>query len=145
VRRVGGLLVLSRVVNPIVRWLLRSPLHPLLSRRLLVLEVTGVRSGRTFSFPVQYGRDGDAFVVVPGFARRKRWWRNLRRPAPVGYWWRGHRYEGTGAVVADRDVAARSLAAYAAGRRRSTKSLDPDVAVVVRIEPSLEPQGGTGP
>lgn len=45
---------LNRVVNPLVRAPFRSPLHPLLSRRLVLLRVTGRRSGRTFELPVGY-------------------------------------------------------------------------------------------
>jgi hypothetical protein len=44
--------VLNRIVNSHVRALLRSPLHPLLSGRLVLLRVTGRRSGRTFEVPV---------------------------------------------------------------------------------------------
>jgi deazaflavin-dependent oxidoreductase (nitroreductase family) len=128
--------VFNRVVNPLVRSLLRSPAHGLLSWRLLLLEVTGRRSGQTFTFPVQYGRDGNAFVVVPALPEKKRWWRNLRSPAPVAYWWQGRRVEGTGRVVSDPEEKARSLAAYRKGRRFEMKSLDPAKAVVVRIEPS---------
>ena len=130
------MLFVNRVVNPVVRWLLRSRLRRILSRRVLLLEVTGRRSGHRFTFPAQYGLDGEAFVVVPGFAHRKQWWRNLRSPAPVGYWWRGRRGEGIGRVVADQDEKERSLAAYKEGRKRSTKSLDPAEAVVVRVEPA---------
>lgn len=129
------LTVVNRVVNPLLRWLLRSPLHRLLSGRLLLLEVRGRRSGRTFVFPVQYGRDGDAFVIVPAFAARKQWWRNLRQPAPVAWWWRGRRHEGWGHVVTDPDLKRASLTAYAAGRSRSSKSLDPEAATVVRVAP----------
>jgi hypothetical protein len=35
--------MLNRIVNPLVRALLRSPLHPLLSRRLVLLRVRVVR------------------------------------------------------------------------------------------------------
>ena len=62
--------VLNRIVNPLVRALLRSPLHPLLSGRLLLLRVTGRRSGRTFEVPV-------------GSPERKQWWRNIDGPTPI--------------------------------------------------------------
>lgn len=130
------MLLANRVVNPLVSRLLRSRRHGILSGRLLLLEVTGRRSGRTFTFPVQYGRDGAAFVIVPGFAQRKRWWRNLLSPAPVAYWWKGTRAAGIGRVVTDPNEKARSLAAYRQGRKREVKSLDPATAVVVRIEPA---------
>jgi hypothetical protein len=130
----GEMRFMNRVVNPFVAWVLRSRRHGLLSRRLLLLEVTGRRSGRTFTFPVQYGRDSKGFVIVPGLARRKQWWRNLLSPAPVTYWWEGSRRAGIGRVVTDPDEKARSLAAYRQGRKREVKSLDPSKAVVVRID-----------
>ena len=43
--------VLNRVVNPLVRGVLRSPAHRVLSGRLALLTVTGRRSGRTFRSP----------------------------------------------------------------------------------------------
>ena len=69
--------VLNRVVNPLVRGLLRSPAHGLLSGRLALLSVTGRRSGRTFTFPVGYHRDGDRVTISVASPERKRWWRNL--------------------------------------------------------------------
>lgn len=47
--------LLNRLVNPLVRTLLRSPLHFLLSRRLLLLQITGRRTGRVFEILVGYG------------------------------------------------------------------------------------------
>jgi len=55
--------------------------HPLLgrwaSRSLLGLRIRGRRSGRSFTFPVQYAADADGLVVMPGHPESKRWWRNL--------------------------------------------------------------------
>lgn len=64
-------------INPLVRPLLRSRLHPLLSRSVLLLTYTGRRSGRRFTIPVQYTTDGDVLVVAAGAPERKVWWRNL--------------------------------------------------------------------
>jgi hypothetical protein len=69
-----------RLVNPAVAALLRSPLHGLLSGRVLLLTYTGRRSGRAHTLPVGYVRDGDAVTVYSGVHG---WWRNLRGGAPV--------------------------------------------------------------
>jgi hypothetical protein len=46
--------LLNRVINPLVRWLIRSPLHWLASRRLALITYTGRRSGRAYTIPVGY-------------------------------------------------------------------------------------------
>jgi hypothetical protein len=51
-----------------------------LHERFVGLAVAGRRTGRVVRFPVQYARDGDDLLVVPGHAERKTWWRNLRDP-----------------------------------------------------------------
>jgi len=79
----GGFALLNRTGNPFIRLLLRSPLHPLLSRRLALITVTGRRSGREHTFPVGYVRVGDVVTITVGAPERKRWWRNLTTPAPV--------------------------------------------------------------
>jgi deazaflavin-dependent oxidoreductase (nitroreductase family) len=52
----------------------------------LLLSVTGRKSGKTYSTPLVYFRDGDSYVVVgsDGAARRDpQWWKNLR-VNPIG-------------------------------------------------------------
>jgi hypothetical protein len=67
--------------NPLMRWLLASPLHGLVSGNTLVLTVTGQKTRRSYSFPVNYLRQGDRLLV---FSQQDRtWWRNLRGGAPV--------------------------------------------------------------
>jgi hypothetical protein len=74
---------LNHLVNPVVRALLRSPLHWLLSRRLVLLRVTGRRSGRTFELPVGYVRDDAGILVTVGAPEHKQWWRNIDGPTPI--------------------------------------------------------------
>jgi len=86
--------VFNRTANPVVRVLLSSPLHPLVSRDLALITVTGVRTGRRYTFPVGYRRDGNRVIVNVGWPERKRWWRNLRDRARVEMRIRGQQYEG---------------------------------------------------
>jgi F420H(2)-dependent quinone reductase len=52
---------LYRLLNVGVGLLLRSPLHGLVSGRIMLLTVTGRRSGRLFTVPVSYLRHGGGF------------------------------------------------------------------------------------
>jgi hypothetical protein len=71
-----------------MRRLLDSPLHWPLSRWFAVLAWNGRKTGRKYSTPVSYVREGDTVFVTTG----DRWWRNLGGGAPVtmriaGHWW----------------------------------------------------------
>jgi deazaflavin-dependent oxidoreductase (nitroreductase family) len=86
-------------VNPCVRAVLRSRAHGLLSGRVLLLTVTGARSGRPFTIPVAYRVDGPDLVVRVGAPAAKRWWRNLRARPEVGLLVAGHPACGRAQVV----------------------------------------------
>lgn len=96
--------MLNRIANPFVTLILRSPLHGLLSRSLLLMTVTGRRSGRLLTFPVQYVGRGDDLLVVSKASRR--WWRNLEGGAPVTVLLRGTTREGFAEVKPGRNGAS---------------------------------------
>ena len=126
------LTIMNRFVNPIVRGVLRSPLHPLLSRYLLLLTITGRTTGRTWTLPLQYAERNGIVWIVPGNPAGKRWWRNLTGGAPVTLKIRGMTYIGTGealtgaAANAARPGLANSPLEGLAGR--------PGNSVVVRVD-----------
>ncbi len=91
---------LFAVINIVVGALLRSPLHFLMSKDIMIITFTGRNSGRKFSTPVRY-------IHVDGIVRcftstETRWWRNLRGNANVELLIEGnnHWYRPT---VSDRD------------------------------------------
>jgi hypothetical protein len=93
--------VFNRTGNVAIRALLESPLHGLASRQLALITVTGRRSGRTYTFPVEYKQRGDAVKVGVGWPDRKIWWRNLLgEGGPVTMLIRGQ--ERSGHAVARR-------------------------------------------
>jgi len=96
--------VFNRTLNPLVKVVLSSPLHPLFSRGLALITVTGRRSGRRYTFPVSYRQAGQQVVVEVGWPERKHWWRNLRDGGPVELRIRGARR--TGQAVARGDERA---------------------------------------
>jgi hypothetical protein len=95
-------------LNPLVAWVLRSPLHPLLSRGLLLLEVTGRRTGRRYWIPVGYQHDGATVAVLVSRAPRKQWWRNYREPGPVRLLLRGRLLSGRAEVLPSDGAAFRA-------------------------------------
>jgi deazaflavin-dependent oxidoreductase (nitroreductase family) len=128
--------VMNHLVNPLVRALLRSPAHRLLSGSLVVLTYTGRKSGRRHSLPVMYAeRDGE-LVVFAGRPHEKRWWRNLRGGARVGVVLRRRRLEAYGEAVLDEPTASEAAwALYAAKFPKAASARRPgDEAVFVRIE-----------
>lgn len=70
-------------LNRFMGALVRSPLSSLVDRSVMLLTVVGRRSGRPFTFPVQYVRDAEGLWVLAGDAERKTWWRNLVGGADV--------------------------------------------------------------
>jgi deazaflavin-dependent oxidoreductase (nitroreductase family) len=79
--------------------LLRSPAHRLLSGSLILLTVTGRRTGRAHTFPVGYSQAGDTLTVAAQWPGRKQWWRNLRTEAPVAVRLRGTARTGRAVAV----------------------------------------------
>lgn len=82
----------NRIANLIMKPLLKSPLHFLASGSVMLIMVTGRRSGTTYTIPVQYKRDGN---TVQFFTFRDRvWWKNLQDNAGVTLWLKGRACEG---------------------------------------------------
>lgn len=64
------------IVNPVVTLLLRSPLHFLASKSLMVVTFWGRKSGKQYSTPVRYLRYEN--TIVSFSSDDTAWWRNLR-------------------------------------------------------------------
>src|SRR5678815_4928101 len=103
-------------LNPAVAWLLRSPLHPLLDWGLMLVTVTGRRSGRVYTIPVGYQQEGDALVVLVSKPSRKQWWRNYRERRPIGVVLRGRAATGHAVVIAPAAPAFRNALERTFGR-----------------------------
>jgi F420H(2)-dependent quinone reductase len=63
-------------LNPIMRTLLRSPLHGVTSQNIGIVHFTGRRSGRPLSTPLSYTREGDIVRLLSNYSTR--WWLNFR-------------------------------------------------------------------
>jgi hypothetical protein len=72
---------LFAMINPVMRFLLRSPLHLFWSGSLMLITFTGRKSGRRFTTPVRYVRDGQTIRCFT--SAENQWWRNLRGGSDV--------------------------------------------------------------
>ena len=100
-----------------ISWILRSPVHWILSKRLLLIGVRGRRTGRVYSLPVGYVEAEGAIYVMVGDYETKRWWLNLRGGAPVTLLLQGRSVDADAEILdPDRDHKEfdRAVAAYRA-------------------------------
>jgi deazaflavin-dependent oxidoreductase (nitroreductase family) len=74
---------MNHIWNPIVRFFLRSPLHGMMSKSLILITYRGEKSGKEYTLPVTYLEDGAAIYVMPGMPEKKVWWHNIHRDTPV--------------------------------------------------------------
>ena len=121
---------LLRFANPVVRAVLRSPAHALLSGRLAVLGYTARRTRRRFEIPVRYAETGDgAFAAVAVRPERKLWWRSFAEPREAALLVRRRQVRVVGRLPAG-PARERAAAAYVSRYPRSQR-LVRDAAVVL--------------
>jgi len=94
---------LAKVVNPIVKTLLLSPLHRLVSQHLMLLTFTGRKSDRTYDVVLGRHRVGGNLMVPTG----RQWRLNFRGGIPVIVTLEGRPRRGRGVLVEDPDEVAR--------------------------------------
>lgn len=97
---------LAKVVNPIMKALLRSPLHRLVSNHLMLLAFEGRKTGKTYTVVV--GRhEVDGTLAVPTGTTGRRWRLNFRGGAPAMVTLEGRHLHGRGELVEDPEEVAR--------------------------------------
>ena len=97
---------LAKVVNPLIRLLLRSPLHRPFSRHLMLLAFRGRKSGKRYEVVV--GRhEVDEALFVPTGTTGRLWRLNFRGGTSVEVTLGGSRRRGRGELVEEPDEVAR--------------------------------------
>ncbi|WP_454791825.1 hypothetical protein [Mycolicibacterium lutetiense] len=77
----GYLRLLVRALTPLVKIVLRTPAHRCISDTMMILAVTGRRTGRNYEIPLSYVADGAVVTCITGIDNA--WWKNLRGGADV--------------------------------------------------------------
>lgn len=87
----------SKLYNPLMIGLLRSPLHGIASKYFILLTFTGRKSGKVYTTPVEYFYNGNTLHVFTQVQRV--WWRNLQGGVPVTVRLRGQDYAAIAEAV----------------------------------------------
>jgi deazaflavin-dependent oxidoreductase (nitroreductase family) len=98
----------ARVINKIPAAVLRSPLHPLMSGKYLLLTFTGRKSGRRYTTPVAYLEENGVFLMTTDSP----WWKNLNGGGRVTVRVKGSKYEGIGETITDIAEVAQVLGRF---------------------------------
>jgi hypothetical protein len=93
-------------LNTLMRLVLRSPLHWLVSDKVMLVSFVGRKSGREYTIPVSYMRSGNTITLFT----HATWWRNLVGGAPVTLYIKGKKLQAKAeAIVADQEGVAAEL------------------------------------
>jgi len=98
--------------NDFVSLMLQSPLHVLMGNMMLI-TVTGRRTGGKITLPVNYYRDGDTLWILS--KRSRTWWRNVLPGAAVRLHLNGKNIKGMPDLVLDEAAVASRLREYIQG------------------------------
>jgi hypothetical protein len=90
-------------LNPLVKFVLRSPLHAILDRWFVLLSWKGARSGQARATPVSYIRDGTGIWLTTG----DRWPAYVKDNPTFRVRLRGRWYPATASVEPDAQVSQR--------------------------------------
>jgi deazaflavin-dependent oxidoreductase (nitroreductase family) len=101
---------LTNIFNPLMIWLLRSPLHKIASKNTLLITFTGRKSGKKYTTPVNYVIDGN--VIFTTSLRGRSWWKNLRRDAKISVHLQGKDLETQGEVIENNEKVKEQLMRY---------------------------------
>lgn len=119
----------QKVANRIVSALLRTPgVSSGMGRRLVIINVTGRKTGRKYSVPVAYTRHDGSLLVGTPFA----WARNMRTGEPVEVILQGKRRQADVEVISDSGGVVTAYGIICRDNRQFAKfnnvRLDPDGA-----------------
>ncbi len=130
-----------RLANPLLRALLRSPLHRMVDKNLMLLTVTGRKTGRMYTVPVGRHESTDgSFVLSAG----GQWRHNLRGGADVRVTLDGRERAAHAVLEEDPDRAAEAFKTLLdrAGPRALAVKVNVDRSpTVAEIKPALTGRG----
>ena len=96
-------------VNNTMKFMLRSPMHRLVSKNILLITFTGCKSGKTYTTPVCYSQEGNQIYIFT----HARWWKNLCNCTSVTLRLRGREVQGVPEpIVEDKGAIAAKLVTH---------------------------------
>lgn len=107
--------------NDFMKWMLRSPFHGVLSNGMMLITVTGRKTGKKYTTPVEYFRENGFLWVMT--SRNRTWWRNLRGGAEVTLLLKRRPATAYAETVLDEEVVETQLHNYLQHRPQAAKPL----------------------
>lgn len=96
--------------NDFMSWVLRSPLHGMLSNGMMLITITGRKTGKTYTTPVgYYVEEGYLWVIT---SRERMWWRNLQGGATVNLLLKRKLVQGIAEVELDEKAVEARMYEY---------------------------------
>ncbi len=96
--------------NDFMTWVLRSPLHGMLSSGMMLLTITGRKTGKQYTTPVGYYEEGGYMWVIT--SRDRTWWKNLQNGAGVDLFLKRKSVKGFAEVELDEKAVEVRMAEY---------------------------------
>jgi deazaflavin-dependent oxidoreductase (nitroreductase family) len=97
------------IVNRGMKLVLRSPMHGIVSKTVLLITFTGRKSGKIYTTPVSYSQNGDQVTIFT----HAEWWKNLRNGEPVTLRIQGRELQGLAEPIAeDKGAVAAGLSQH---------------------------------
>jgi len=96
--------------NDFMAWVLRSPFHSILSGGMMLITVTGRKTGRRYTTPVGYFEEDNYLWILT--SRDRIWWRNLRDGAIVSLLIKRKPVSGFAELELERSKIESLLASY---------------------------------
>lgn len=109
-----------RWLNAFMKAMLHTPgLQKLVGRGVALITVTGRKTGRSYTTPVSYERDGTDLIILS--RRTRTWWRNLATNPHVELRLAGEPVHGSAEVSTGADDALPRLTAFLRSHPRDAK------------------------
>ena len=105
----SGTQTVSPMLNKTMKFILRSPLHGMLSKYLTLITFTGRKSGQSYTTPVSYSQQDDLVTIFT----HANWWKNLQGGAPVSLRLHWREFQGLEEPIAeDKQTVAAELTSH---------------------------------
>jgi deazaflavin-dependent oxidoreductase (nitroreductase family) len=107
--------------NDFVKFFLCTPLYIFMGDTMLI-TVTGCKTGKKYTTPVGFYRDGDTLWIISN--RDRTWWRNVVDGAEVEMRIRGKDFTGFAEAILDEEAVAAQVIEYVRHIPMSARALN---------------------
>ena len=107
--------------NDFMAWVLRSPFHGMLSNGMMLITITGRKTGKTYTTPVGYYVEGEYLWVIT--SRERKWWKNLQGGVKVNMLLKRKPVQGIADVELDEKAVEARMYEYLRHVPRAAKPM----------------------